>query len=93
MRPSFKVIVQPSYYERGWLYIPTAYGHDFRSGEIKIRLPERELPVYADVDKAPGQTWTLGGSELRDWFREQLHAKDEVLVRVQSTYCIDIAPV
>lgn len=93
MRPSFKVTVQPSYYERGWLYIPVAYAHHFRRGEIEIRLPERDIPVYADVDRSPGQTWILGGPELRDWFREELRAKDEVLVRVQSTSCIDIAPV
>ena len=96
--PAFAVTVGRTYFRQGFFNVPIAHEHRFPAdgGVVEIRLPERDTLLRATVNRRANTNGTpriMGGTGLRDWFRQATRVGGSVRVRVRGGGLVEIAAV
>ena len=96
--PVFVITIGRTYFRQGFFNVPRAHEPGFAAdgGLVEIRLPGRDTPLQAKVNRTANLNGTpriMGGPRLRDWFQKTTRVGGLIRVRVQSKDCIEVVPV
>ena len=92
---SFAVTVGRTYFRQGFFNVPITHEHRFPAdgGVVGIRLPERDTLLRATVNRRANTNGTpriMGGTGLRDWFRQATQVGGSIRVRVHGGGLVEI---
>lgn len=94
---SFPLVLQPTYFSRGFFNVGVdradRFGADGQT--IEIFCGNADQPILGIINRSANSNHTpriMGGKGLRDWFRKETSAMQEVLISVLSPTAIRIKP-
>ena len=94
---SFPLIVQKTYYSKGFFNIGIGQADQFGSDgqEIEIFCGDAEQPILGVINRTANENKTpriMGGEGLRDWFQREMSEMQEATITVLSKTAIRIEP-